>query len=82
MTEGRMGSLRATHDDHPLSIQSRFQALHSGDGYGVFLKHTTHSSFEITTEARVKYRTKLYTINSELDFKERKRLSVELHIDQ
>lgn len=58
------------------------QAFHDGNGYGVYLKHTTHTPFEIITEARVKYGPKLYTVNGQLEFKDSKRISVELHIDQ
>lgn len=65
-----------------VSIETQFQADHNKDLYAVFLKHTTNTPFEITTEGRLKYKTKLYSITSSLHLKEQKQISVELHIDQ
>lgn len=59
-----------------------FQANHKEDEYGIFYKHVVSSPTEISTKAKIKYKTQVYSVTSVLDLKERKQLMLEFHFDQ
>lgn len=59
-----------------------FQADQNEDKYGIYLKHNETSKIEFTTEAKFKYKSKVYGLTSSMSLKDRKQIKIELYFDQ
>ncbi|XP_060537065.1 uncharacterized protein LOC132708634 isoform X2 [Cylas formicarius] len=59
-----------------------FKAIHDNNDYQVFLNHNTTATDETATNAKLKYKTKLYTLDTLVNTGEHIKVTAELHIDQ
>ncbi|XP_066155546.1 uncharacterized protein Apoltp [Euwallacea fornicatus] len=58
------------------------KAIHDENDYQLFFNHNVTSDVEMHTNARVKYKTKLYSLNTAVFRNPHLKLTTELHIDQ
>lgn len=59
-----------------------FQADHDANDYRIYFKHAVLSPQETTTEVKLKYKGKHYSMLSSVYLGDHRKVSVELHIDQ
>ncbi|KYB29704.1 hypothetical protein TcasGA2_TC031518 [Tribolium castaneum] len=73
-------NLQFYRDNNEFKID--FKADHDRNNYCLYLKHTVVSPQETTTQVKLKYKAKQYSMLSSVYFGDHRRVSLEFHIDQ
>ncbi|KAH1029523.1 hypothetical protein HUJ05_002749, partial [Dendroctonus ponderosae] len=63
-------------------FRTDIKATYDDNDYQLYFNHNSTSDKDMHTDIRVKYKTKLYTLNAAVNKGEHLKIAVELHIDQ